>query len=162
MRFDPHDAEEPRSIDQLFAQVSKLHRNLVHNALINLGLHRGQPQLLFALMERDGQTHSQLAEQLMVTPSTITRMVQRMERAGFVERRPDAADERLSRVFLSPGGRNVEAALRDLWKKMEAEAFAGLSAEERANMDGYLRRMRDNLLRAAARLAASGPTAGAE
>jgi len=157
MRPDPHDLEEPHSLDQLFFQTSKLHRDLSHASLAALGLHRGQPMLLFALLDQDGQTHSQLAEALMVTPATISRMVQRMERAGFVTRRPDAADERLSRVYLTPAGRNIDAALRDLWSHVEAVTFAGLDASERAALYRYLLTMRGNLARAVGREAPAEP-----
>ena len=144
------EAEEPRSIDHLFAQVSKLHRSRVHALVGGLGLHRGQPQLLFALWDEDGLTHSQLAERLMVTPATISRMVQRMERTGFLTRQPDPADERVSRVYLSAAGRAVRDDLQRVWRRMEEETFAGLSDEEVSALNGFLRGLRDNLLRASA------------
>ena len=141
------DAEEPKSVDHLLAQVSRLHRGRVHSLVGALGLHRGQPQLLFALWEEDGLTHSQLAERMMVTPATISRMVQRMEKTGFLTRRVDPTDERVSRVYLSPAGREVQAALRQVWRTMEEETFAGLSDEELAALSSLLGRLRDNLQR---------------
>lgn len=139
---------EPESLDQLLAQVSRLHHARAHEHLEALGLYRGQPPLLRALWEQEGLSHTELAERLRVTPATMTRMLQRMERAGFLVRKPDAADERISRVYLTEAGRAVEAGVRQVVRKMEAECFAGLTTEERATLRALLLRVRDNLLQA--------------
>ena len=44
-----------------------------------MGLHHGQPRLLWILWEKEGPTHTELATKLHVQPATITKMVQRME-----------------------------------------------------------------------------------
>ncbi len=138
---------EPQSMDALLAQVSRLHHHRAHEHLDILGLYRGQPPVLFALWEQDGLTHSELAEKLEITPATITRMIQRMEKAGFVQRRPDAKDERISRVYLTEIGRAVHAKLQSVRHRMELEYFAGFSDEELAMLRSFLLRIRENLAR---------------
>ncbi|MDI7278029.1 MAG: MarR family transcriptional regulator [Anaerolineae bacterium] len=139
---------EPEMLDMLLVQVCRLHYLRAHALLEKTGLHRGQPPVLRALWEQEGLTHTELAERLQVTPATMTRMLQRMERAGFVERRPDPADQRLSRVYLTGAGRAVRAAVHEVVCTMEAETLAGFSPEERALLQRLLLAIRDNLLRA--------------
>ena len=55
-----------------------------------------------------------------------------MEKAGFVERRPDPRDERLSRVYLTSAGRDIRSSVEDVWRAFEEQAFAGLTEEELA------------------------------
>jgi len=136
---------EPHSLDFLLAQVSRLHRQRAHELLDKLGLYRGQPPVLFALWEQDGLTHRELAEQLEITPATMTRMIQRMEKAGFVQRQPDASDQRLSRVYLTDAGRTVRVELESVWQRMDVECFNGFSDEERVVLRGFLLRLRANL-----------------
>lgn len=136
---------EPHSLDFLLAQVSRLHRQRAHELLDKLGLYRGQPPVLFALWEQDGLTHRELAEQLEITPATITRMIQRMEKAGFVQRQPDVSDQRVSRVYLTDTGRTVRVELEAIWQRMDVECFSGFSDEERAALRGFLLRLRANL-----------------
>jgi len=136
---------EPHSLDFLLAQVSRLHRQRAHELLDKLGLYRGQPPVLFALWEQDGLTHRELAEQLEITPATMTRMIQRMEKAGFVQRQPDASDQRLSRVYLTDAGRTVRVELEAVWQRMDVECFNGFSDEERVVLRGFLLRLRANL-----------------
>lgn len=143
----PFNLPEPQTLDYLLAQVSRLHHHRAHELLDGLGLYRGQPPVLFALHEQDGLTHGELAARLGVTPATITRMIQRMEKTGFVQRRPDASDQRISRVFLTEAGRAVFSGLQAIWDRMEAESFAGFNDGERAVLRTYLHRIRENLTR---------------
>lgn len=137
----------PEDLDRLVAHVSRLHHTRAHALLRDIGLHRGQPPLLYALWEEDGQSQAALAESLGIAPATLTRMVQRMERAGFVERRADPADERLSRVYLTEAGRAIRERLEGVRGTMAAEVFHGFTPAERDTLAGLLGRIEDNLLR---------------
>jgi MarR family transcriptional regulator, organic hydroperoxide resistance regulator len=139
-------SQEPQTLDGLLAQVSRLHHNGAHASLDVLGLYRGQPPVLFALWNQDGLTHSELAEKLEVTPATVTRMIQRMEKTGFVQSKPDASDQRISRVYLTEAGRAVHARLQSIRERMEVENFAGFGDEEQVMLRKFLLRIRDNLV----------------
>jgi DNA-binding MarR family transcriptional regulator len=140
---------EPESLDHLLAQVCRLHYARAHALLEAIGLYRGQPPVLRALREQEGLTHTELAARLHVTPATITKMIQRMERTGFVVRRPDAEDQRVSRVYLTDAGRAIQSEMRRVMQAIEAETFAGFTLEERASIDRFLLQIRENLVRAA-------------
>ena len=137
---------DPESIDMLLAQVCRLHHTRAHTLLESLGLYRGQPPMLHALWQQEGLTHSELAELLHVRPATITRMLQRMEKAGFVERRQDEEDRRVSRVYLTEAGRAVQSGVQQVWRTLEAESLDGMTSEERALLERLLARVRENLL----------------
>jgi DNA-binding MarR family transcriptional regulator len=134
------------SIDFLLAQVCRLHHSRARTLLEEFGLFRGQPPLLFALWEEEGLTHSELAEHLHVQPATITKMIKRMERAGFVERSQDAEDQRVSRVYLTDAGRNIRDALEGVLRELEEQTFAGFSSEECALLNRFLLRIHNNLM----------------
>jgi DNA-binding MarR family transcriptional regulator len=133
-------------MDHLLVQVCKLHRNRGHERFEELGVYRGQPPMLHALWNEEGMTHSELARRLHVQPATMTKMVKRMEKAGFVERRSDPQDQRVSRVYLTDQGRAIQAAVREVWHEIESETFAGFSPEELELLRRFLFQMRDNLL----------------
>jgi DNA-binding MarR family transcriptional regulator len=129
----------------LLAQTCKRLRQQVHHRLDRLGLYGGQQFILFALWQQEGQSHSELAETLHVSPATISNAVKRMEKAGFVQRRPDFTDERISRVFLTEAGRSIRGALEETWCDMEKRAFAGFSKEESSTFRQGLKRVLENL-----------------
>ena len=74
-------------------------------------------------------------------------MIRRMEKTGFVERRQDPDDQRVSRVYLTEAGRAVQADVREVWHTLEKEAFADFSQEERILLRRLLLQIRENLLR---------------
>jgi DNA-binding MarR family transcriptional regulator len=135
----------PEYIAPLLARACKLKHQRMHQLLEGLGLYQGQPAVLRVLWEQDGLTQSELAESLDRSPSTITNMVKRMEKAGFVQRRPDPRDERISRVYLTGAGDSIKAAVRDVWRAFEEQAFAGFSEGELAVLRGFLLRLCQNI-----------------
>jgi DNA-binding MarR family transcriptional regulator len=139
---------EPESLDRLFAQICRLKHARVHTLYEALGLYRGQPRVLGALWEQEGLTHTELAHLLGVQPATITRMLQRMEKAGFVERRHDLEDRRVSRVYLTAAGRAVRESVQKVWRRLDEEAFAGFTDEEDVLLRQFFFRIRDNLMQA--------------
>ena len=138
---------EPESIDFLLAQVCRLHHARAHTLLEELGLYRGQPPMLHALWEQEGLTHGELAGRLHVQPATITKMIQRMEKAGFLDRRSDPEDQRVSRVYLTDAGRAIQAEVRQVWHTLEGETFAGFTQEERVLLRRFFLQIRENLIR---------------
>jgi DNA-binding MarR family transcriptional regulator len=135
----------PERLGHLLNKVCGLRHRRMHELLDELGLYRGQPLMLRALWAGDGITHSALAEQLNKSPATITKTVKRMEKAGFVERKPDPRDERLSRVYLTAAGRNVQTAVEQVWQNFETQAFAGFEQEEMTALRSLLERVCQNI-----------------
>ena len=141
--------QQSDSLDFLLLQICKLHYARAHTLLEELGLYRGQPPMLFALWEEEGLAHSELAARLHVQPATITKMIKRMEKAGFVERRSDPEDQRVSRVHLTDAGRSIRDRVEQVWRRLEEETFGGFSAEERDALRRLFVHMRKNLGRVA-------------
>lgn len=80
-----------------------------------------------------------------VEPPTATKMLQRMEHAGLIERRPDPEDARVSRVYLTEQGRALEQPVLEVLKHLEAQTVAGLSAMEQALLRRLLMQVSANL-----------------
>ena len=139
------DPSGPESLDSLFAQICRLKHARIHTLLEALGLYRGQPSVLQALWEHEGLMHTELARHLEVQPATISRMLQRMEKAGFVERRPDPEDQRVSRVYLTEAGQAVRGDVQQVWRRLEEEAFAGFTLEEQVLLRRFFLHIRENL-----------------
>ena len=127
------------------AHVCKAHHFRVRQLLHEIGLYRGQQFVLCALWREEGVTHSELAEHLSVHPATVSNALRRMEQAGFLERRPDPEDQRISRVYLTPEGRDIRSAVERVWAKLEKETLRGFTNEERRSLESFLQRIHENL-----------------
>lgn len=118
------------NLETLLVSVAKLHFKRAQMIFNRIGLFRGQPPVLFALWEQDGQTHKQLSDKLKVKPATTTVILQRMERAGFLYRQSDPNDLRVSRVFLTDKGRKIQKKVETGIGIMEKELFTNFSTKE--------------------------------
>jgi DNA-binding MarR family transcriptional regulator len=74
-------------------------------------------------------------------------MLQRMEKSGFIQRKPDETDQRVTRVYLTQAGRAIKDQVEAIWKQMEKETFQGFTAQELSVLRDFMLRMRANLLR---------------
>ena len=140
------DKDKSDNIDFILANICHLHHTRVFQLLENLGLYRGQPPLLRALWIQEGQTQTELAEKMKITAATVTKMLQRMEKAGFISRKPDLEDQRVTRVFLTDAGRAIQSDVEKVFKKLEEETFANLTVEEKVLLRRLLLQVRENLL----------------
>lgn len=141
----------------IMADVSRLARRSFDAQAREIGVTRPQWQVLVVLRRHEGVNQGGLAELLDVEPITVCRMVDRLQEADLVERRPDPADRRSWRLFLTTKAEALLAQLRPLGLRLEAEALDGVSASERTALVAMLERIRQTLAaRPAAKVAVSG------
>jgi DNA-binding MarR family transcriptional regulator len=113
-----------------------------------LGLSRAQCRLLgqVAWNEADHPpTQAELAANLDLTPMAVATLVDRMEAAGWISRRPSETDRRANTITLQP---RAEAALEKAMAvsdRVQEAALAGFSAAERKQLVTMLQRVRANL-----------------
>ena len=134
------------SLGRLLGRVCRLQRGVMHAMWDELGLYRGQPFLLAVLWENEGVTHSELAHRMHVSPATVTNMIKRMEKAGFVERRQDDHDQRVSHVFLTDAGRAIREHVDGQWQEIEQRVFGSFSEDEQAALRALLGRVQEELV----------------
>lgn len=101
--------------------------------------------LLANLEREDGQTLAALSRRMLVTAGNLTGLVDRAERDAVVERRADPRDRRLSRVYLTPKGRELIKVLLPLHAEHIGELVSGLDGGERRELRRLLGKLRDSL-----------------
>jgi MarR family transcriptional regulator, transcriptional regulator for hemolysin len=130
----------------LIHDVSRLRRMMFDRALAPLGITRSQWWVLAFISRKDGLPQTQLASELDVGKVALGALIDRLESAGFVNRRADPTDRRIKRVFLTKkAGRFLERV------RGETDAFNAriLSSIDRADLErtsNTLRAMKHNLL----------------
>lgn len=134
------------SLYYLFLEIQRLHYYRTHVLLEEIGVYHGQPPMLFILNKKDGQSQKELAEWLNIKASTITVMLNRMEKANLVMRKQDTEDQRISRVYITEEGRKVCKKASGVMKNLEDECFGNFTVEEKVILRRLLMQMKDNLL----------------
>jgi DNA-binding MarR family transcriptional regulator len=130
----------------LIHDVSRLRRVVVDRALKPLGITRSQWWVLAFLSRRDGMTQTALASDLDLTKVAIGGLLDRMEVAGFVERRADQSDGRARRVYLTRAGAKMVNAIRESVETVELEILDRIPEEALAQAAETLRALKETLL----------------
>jgi DNA-binding MarR family transcriptional regulator len=121
-------------------------RVAVDRALKPLGITRAQWWVLAFLSRRDGMTQTALAADLDLTKVAIGGLLDRMEVAGFVERRADQNDGRARRVFLTRAGAKMVNAIRENVETVELDILRNVPEEALAQATETLRALKETLL----------------
>jgi len=137
-----------KSMGFLLHDVARLLRKRFeqHARAKQLGLTRSQASVLGRLARQEGVNQVTLAQQLELEPITLVRLLDRLQAAGLIERRPDPLDRRARALYLTPQARPLLDRVAVLAHDVYDEALAGLSTAEREQMIAALARMKDNLL----------------
>jgi DNA-binding MarR family transcriptional regulator len=99
--------------------------------IAHLGFTPDQFTVMRTLLENEGITQRELAQAMTSDPNTIAALLERMEAAGLVERRPHEKDRRAHRLTLTKSGRAKYFKGRALAIEMQAEVLNALSEKER-------------------------------
>jgi DNA-binding MarR family transcriptional regulator len=130
----------------LIHDVSRLRRVVVDRSLKPLGITRSQWWVLAFLSRRDGMTQTALAGDLDLTKVAIGGLLDRMEDAGFVERRADRNDGRARRVYLTRAGAKMVNTIRESVESIELEILSRVPEEQLNQAADTLRTLKETLL----------------
>jgi DNA-binding MarR family transcriptional regulator len=114
-----------------------------------LGLTHGQFFVLVALLEEDGILPSQLADKAALDRPTITGLLDRLERDGWIERSLDPSDRRVLRIHLTPMALRERETLLSIFEETNGRFLRRFSREEWALFQSFLRRLKENEVPAA-------------
>jgi MarR family transcriptional regulator, transcriptional regulator for hemolysin len=144
-RWEALSDQDERHIGFLISDVARLMRTAFDRRVRRLGLTRSQWLVINRLHRRPGATQSELADMLEVEKATAGRMVDRMEKKGWVVRRPDAADRRVNRLHLTAEADLIQLQLAQVADRTVDDALSLLSAGEREQFSEWMRRVKRRL-----------------
>ncbi|WP_426363253.1 MarR family winged helix-turn-helix transcriptional regulator [Streptomyces sp. E-08] len=137
------------TVSHTLAWVARLHRIAMGRRLRDLGLYPGQELMMMRLWDCGAVRQSELIQSLGLDPSTVTKMLQRMEQCGYVRRSPDPADRRAVLVEATDEGLALRAGVEGAWKGLEESTLTGLAPADTAELARLLGLVGENLAKEA-------------
>lgn len=134
-----------RTFHMLLYRAFHAQRAALRPNLAKLGLGAGQPKILGYLSRNGASSQRQLADFYDVDPATVCRMLDSLQKGGFVSRRPDQADRRRDLIELTPAGQEAYGQWQACCREMEEQMLAGFSQQERDLFSNFLSRAYQNL-----------------
>ena len=130
----------------LLNDVTRYLRKQFDRRAIRFNLTRAQWRALKRLSHSEGMRQAELAEQLELEPIAIGRVIDRLQKAGFVERRADPNDRRAWRLHLTPRAHAVVGDMEKISTELIREAQKGISASDMKALMATLNVMKHNLV----------------
>ncbi len=136
-----------RSLTDLHMRLSfayRLMRNCTHATARSLSLGPGQPRVLSYIAVHGSCTQREIARFFCIDPSAVSRMLDSLERGGFITSAP-GRDRRSKMVQLTESGRAAIEVWDGACDHVDEQMVDGFTPEERAQLDGLLDRLVANL-----------------
>jgi MarR family transcriptional regulator, transcriptional regulator for hemolysin len=137
------------SVDQNFlftlAELQRLVRAYADRQAARYGITRAQWAVLAKVERFEGMKQTELAEQMEMQPITLTRLIDRLCDAGWIERRDDDADRRVNRLYLRKAAKPLLAKLTGLKAELTATALGGISRSDAQRLLGQLETIKENV-----------------
>jgi len=133
----------PRSVGFLISQLGFLSSKRFMEALAPVGIDPREFALLRFVAASEGRSQQALAERLAIPPSRMVALVDHLEEAGLLERRPDPEDRRVRGLHLTRKGRGALERAGKIAIDYETELCAGINREERELLIDLLQKLQE-------------------
>lgn len=148
------DVTEPAAaaggpVSHAIFRVARLHKLLARQLLRETGLYPGQEQVMMRLWDAGPQRQVDLIRMTDSDAATMTRMIRRLQKAGFVVVSPSPVDRRAVIVEATADSQPLRADVERIWTELEALTVGGMSPARREQALDDLELLEANLLRVA-------------
>lgn len=143
MQLPIHEDTEQIAL-RTWVQLARTFLRMQRRIVTTLAEHEitlAQFDLLATLHHSEGVTQQELAEWLLVTKGNICGLLDRLERAGWVSRRPDVRDARANRLHLTSEGRAKVQAVLPHHDALVIRTLQCLQPQETITLRGLLERV---------------------
>lgn len=125
--------------------VARLRRIAFDQLMKPIGTTRSQWWVLAHLSRHDGMGQKELADLLDIGKVTLGGLVDRLESGKLVERRPDAMDRRIKRVYLTAAAQRLLLIMGNAEVRLNERLLRGISTKERGELLTLLEKIKHNL-----------------
>lgn len=129
----------------LIYRVFHTQRNYLRPLLGQIGLEVGQPKLLAYLSEHKSCRQREFADYFEIDGAAVSRMIDALEKGGFVTRTTDAESRRSNLIALTEKGRMAQQQWVAHCASLEQQMLYDFDASEREQFAAYLARAYQNL-----------------
>ena len=137
------------SVDMNFlftlGELQRLVRLYADKQAARYGITRAQWAVLAKVERTEGLKQTELAEQMEMQPITLTRLIDKLCENDWIERRGDASDRRVNRLYLLKGGRALLGKMSGLRSELTATALDGISPAGAHRLLAQLESIKENI-----------------
>ena len=126
-------------------ELQRLVRAYADRQAVRYGITRAQWAVLAKVERFEGMKQTELAEQMEMQPITLTRLIDRLCDAGWIERRSDETDRRVNRLYLRKAAKPLLTKLAGLKAELTETALEGISPSDANRLLSQLEAIKENV-----------------
>jgi MarR family transcriptional regulator, transcriptional regulator for hemolysin len=138
-------SDDQHFIGYTITDVGRLLRTVFERRVRAFGLTRAQWLIIARLHRRPGLSQSEIADLLEIEKAPAGRLIERMEAKNWLQRRSDARDRRVNRLYLTSKANRLHAAIWPIAEATVDEALRDLSPAERQRLSALMARVKMTL-----------------
>jgi MarR family transcriptional regulator, transcriptional regulator for hemolysin len=129
----------------ILGELQRLMRAYADRAAAHYGITRAQWAVLAKIERFEGMKQTEMAEQMEMQPITLTRLIDKLCDAGWIERRGDDSDRRVNRLYLKDAAKPLLAKLAGLRSEITGTALGGISPADAQRLMTQLEDIKENV-----------------
>ncbi len=142
-----HFADEPETFTALrhVEYIGRIHHMAFSSVLHKSSLPPAQMGAMKFIIRTPGMSQRELADALHIQRATVTVMLQKMEKAGYIDRLPDPVDQRVSRIYPTQMAIQQDSENNKAVEAYFAACFRDFQPEEFDELERILRKLGSNI-----------------
>lgn len=132
----------------LISKIHQLSGRIFTRMLKEYGIKEINPaqgRIMFVLWQNDGIAINELSKETSLSKSTLTSMLDRLERTGFIRRKASDKDRRKIYIWRTEKDKSFQKQYVEVSKKMAGIYYKGFTEKEMDSFEKMLKRIFDNL-----------------
>lgn len=116
-----------------------------NDMLAQYGITSSQNKVMLCLWDNDGLSQSDILKQMDIKASSLSKLIEPLEKKNLIKREECETDCRIKRVYLTESGKELEKKSMEVIYKLEEELIKDFNLEEKRELLDYLNRILNNI-----------------
>lgn len=137
--------KEKRQLMELLFLIETSRKNKLSPIYSHMGLTAGQPRVLNCLLEKDFITQKELSMQCMIDPTTLSRILDKLENKNYIKRIPHPTCRRSFQIILTENGRTLAQQIEQILSKTTLQMLDGITEQQLQQSISVMKKIYENL-----------------
>lgn len=137
--------KEKRQLMELLFLIETSRKNKLSPIYSHMGLTAGQPRVLNCLLEKDSITQKELSMQCMIDPTTLSRILDKLENKNYIKRIPHPTCRRSFQIILTENGRTLAQQIEQILSKTTLQMLDGITEQQLQQSISVMKKIYENL-----------------
>lgn len=139
------DGEAQRHcVINLFRIADQSIKRAINRKVADTGVYRSQHRLLMMLGKHPDKSQTDIAEMLDISPAAVAVSLKKLEKAGYISRQSNEADNRVNQVVITGKGKEAIEKSIAYFQEIEKAVLEGFSEEEMEMLASFFQRIIEN------------------